>query len=55
MMDLWMDLYIAVMISPMNEPSVAEEQLISTIVTWNMLYDGSMDRCVHFGHDICYE
>ncbi len=55
MMDPWMDLYISVMISPMNEPSVAEYQIHSNIATWNIFYDGSIDGCVLFGHDNCYE
>ncbi len=55
MMDSWMDLYILVMISAVNEHSVAEEQLISTIATWNMIYDGSSDGFVHFGHDIYHK
>ncbi len=50
-----MDAYILVMISPMSGLSVAEYQLHSIIVTWNMFYDGFMDGFVHFGHDICCE
>ena len=28
-------------------------QLDSIIATWNMVYDGTMDVCVHLGHGIC--
>ena len=55
MMDSCMNVYSLVMISAMNGSSVAEQQLHSIIATWNMFYDGSMDGCVHFGDDICYE
>ncbi len=44
-----------VMISAMNMSSVTEQLVHSIIVTWNMFHDGSIDGCVHFGHDICYE
>ena len=55
MMHPWMDVCTLVMISAINGYSVAEQQLNSIIATWHMFYDGSMDRCVHFGDDICYE
>ena len=50
-----MDVYTLVMISAMNGSSVVENLLHSIIATWNIFYDGSMDGCVLFGHDICYE
>ena len=50
-----MNVYILVMISPLNLSSVAEYQLHSDIATWNMFLDGYMDGCVHFGHDFSCE
>ena len=51
MTDPWMDAFTLVMISAMNGSSVAENLLHSTIVTWNMFYDGSMDGWMLFGHE----
>ena len=50
-----MDVHTLVMISAMNGSRVAQYMLNSIIATWNMFCDGTMDGCVHFGHDICYE
>ncbi len=55
MMDPWMNVSTLVMIFAMNGSSVAEQLLHSIIVTWNMFDDGSIDGCVHYGHDIFYE
>ena len=55
MMKPWVDVYTSVIISALNGSSVAEYLIHSIIATWNILYDGSMDGCVHFGHDICTE
>ena len=41
-----------VMISANNGSSVAEYLLHSINATWNMFYDGTMDICVLFHHDI---
>ncbi len=50
-----MDVFTLVMISAINGSSVAQYLLHSIIATWNMFYDGTMDGCVHFGHDIFTE
>ena len=55
MMDPWMDVCSLVMVFPMNGSSVAEHLLHSIIAKRNMFYDGTMDGCVRFGYDICYE
>ncbi len=55
MLDPWMDVCSFVIISAMNGSSVTEQYLHSIIATWNMFYDGSMEGCMHIGHDICYE
>ncbi len=47
-----MDVYSLVMISAVNESSIAEWLFPSIIATWNMICDGTMDGCVHIGHDI---
>ena len=61
MMDQWMDavkllvtVYITIRTSAINGSSAADQLLYAITATWNMYYDGSMEGCVPFGHDICY-